>query len=122
MELNVETVKESIAFQEGDLTIEELMELDHDDTEPDETPVEIVDNANDNTELKKELKTEQVEKALQLIQEAIDLLSESDPDQERFIAFQQNITNDCNVYKTWLTTEKSKNIKQKNIKDFFAKK
>ena len=56
MELNVETVKESIAFQEGDLTIEELMELDHDDTEPDETPVEIVDNANDNTELKKDLK------------------------------------------------------------------
>ena len=31
-----ETVKESIDFQEDDLTIEELMELDQDDTKSDE--------------------------------------------------------------------------------------
>ena len=37
MELNVETVKERIAFQKDDLTIEELMELDHDDIEPDDS-------------------------------------------------------------------------------------
>ena len=72
----------------------------------DEDPIETGDNANDTIE-KKELKTEQVRKALQLINEACDLLLESEPDQERFIAFQQNITRGCSVYKTWLNTEKS---------------
>ena len=37
-----------------------------------------------------------------------DLLSESAPDQERSIAFQQKITSGCSVYKTWLDIEKSK--------------
>ena len=83
----------------------------------DEAPIETGDNANDTIE-KKELKTEQVRKTLHLINEACDLISESDPDQERLIAFQQNITTGCSVYKTWLNTEKSKNMKQKNIKDF----
>ena len=70
---------------------------------------------------KKSLKQNRLER-LQLINEACDLISEFDPDQERLIAFQQNITTGCSVYKTWLNTEKSKNINQKNIKDFFAKK
>ena len=70
---------------------------------------------------KKSLKQNRLER-LQLINEACDSISEFDPDQERLIAFQQNITTGCSVYKTWLNTEKSKNMKQKNIKDFFAKK
>ena len=113
--------KTLVDFQEDDLTIEERMELDQDDTKPEEAAVEIDDNAIDNTELKKELKTEQVKKALQLMQEASDLLFESDPDQERFLAFNQGINTVSNVYKTWLTTEKSKNIKQKTSKTSLPK-
>ena len=88
------------------------IELDHDGTESDETPVEIDDNANDNIELKKELKTEQVKEALQLINDAC-CLSQKDL---------------WHFNKTWLTKEKSKNknytpleiTRQKLITVFFV--
>ena len=67
-------------------------------------------------------KIEKVKKVLELINEACEVAPESDPDQERLIAFQQNINAGCSVYKTWLAKEKNKNTKQKNIKDFFCKK
>ena len=46
--LNVESVSyTNIRFQEDDLTIEELMELDQDNAKSDEAPIETGDNAND---------------------------------------------------------------------------
>ena len=74
LEMNTETIiTDSVNFQ-GDITVDELMGIDQ-----------------GHSELKRDLDIDQVRKALQLVNEACDLLAESDPDKERFKAFQKNI-------------------------------
>ena len=67
------------------------------------------------------LNSKNIKKALELINQARDILNETDPDQERVIAFNQNITAGCSIYKD-LLKEKEKKRKQSNMDDFFSEK
>ena len=111
-DLDQATVRESVDFQEDDLTVEELLQLDsnqHDNEEDD-----------DIIELPKELKCEQVSKALQNIDEACDLLSENDPDNEQFSEFRRNIQNACSNYREWQKNRKVEITKQAPLTHFFS--
>lgn len=111
-------VKDSISFEEDDLSVEELLTLD--DPEPnldgtiDDLPEIIVDLE------KKELKTKNVQKALSLLIESQEILCENDPDDERLLAFNKHINAAKNIYNNVLK-ERSKNSKQKEIGNFFSK-
>ena len=112
--MEAQEISESIAFQEDDLSIEELLELDNECAQQ-SSESENIDVVN----LEQDLKAESVKKALQHISEACDLLAEHDPDQERFMAFQQGITTSIATYKKFLKEKKMKII-QKNMGDFFS--
>ena len=116
--LDIDVVKESIAYEEDTLTIEELIELGSDevpDKTQDQNSCEIIEVE------KKALSSKDIKKALELINQARDILNETDPDQERVIAFNQNITAGCSIYKD-LLKEKEKKRKQSNMDDFFSEK
>ena len=112
--MEAQEISESIAYQEDDLSIEELLELDN-ECEKESTESENIDVVN----LEQNLKAEYVKKALLNISEACDLLAEHDPNQERFMAFQQGITTSIAAYKKFLKEKKMK-IVQKNMDDFFS--
>ena len=85
----------------------------------------IVDqNENDITEIEivqepvRKLKAETIEKALQQIREACDVL-ESDPNIEQFLAFKQHILAGTSIYKNCLM-EKAKKKKQQKLLDFYV--
>ena len=67
-------------------------------------------------ELEKSNLIQRIVKALELINQARD-----DPEQVRLIAFNQNITAGCSIYKD-LLKEKEKKRKQSNMDDFFSEK
>ena len=112
--MEAQEISESIAYQEDDLSIEELLELDNESAKQ-SNESEIIDVVN----LEQNLKADSVKKALLHISEACDLLAEQDPDQERFLAFQQGISSSIAAYKKFLS-DKKKKIIQKNMEDFFS--
>ena len=84
--------------------------------------ITIVDeNENDIIEIVQEpvrkLKAETIDKALQQIREACDVL-ESDPNIEQFLAFKQHILAGTSIYKNCLM-EKAKKKKQQKLLDFY---
>ena len=112
--MEAQEISESIAYQEDDLSIEELLELDN-ECAKESTVSENVDVVN----LEQNLKAESVKKALLHISMACDILDENDPDQERLMAFQKGISSSIVAYKKFLS-DKSKKIVQKNMEDFFS--
>ena len=113
--LDTEVVIDSVNFEEDDLTIEELLELDTLDDEPNLDTVGTVEVI----EVEKKLKSKDIKKALQLIQEGCDILSENDPDHEQFIVFKQAMTAGCSIYKDLLKVKQNKNRRQKDVREFF---
>ena len=91
--------------------------------EPEETPTIVDQNENDIIEIVQEpvrkLKAETIDKALQQIREACDVL-ESDPNIEQFLAFKQHILAGTSIYKNCLM-EKAKKKKQQKLLDFYMK-
>ena len=68
------------------------------------------------------LKADIVQKALQNLDEICDLLKDSDPDVEQFLAFKQHLDAGSSIYKKWLTNEKARKTKQKDMREFFYSK
>ena len=60
-----------------------------------------------------------VQKMLQDINEVCEVMEESDPDKERFLAFKQRINDGTSIYENWLIEEKSKTTTQKDMSDYF---
>ena len=60
-----------------------------------------------------------VQKMLQDINEVCEVMEESDPDKERFLAFKQRINDGTSIYKNWLIQERSNTTTQKNMRNFF---
>ena len=114
-----EAVRDGVHLEEDDLTIEELISMD----EPEETPTIVDQNENDITEIEivqepvRKLKAETIDKALQQIREACDVL-ESDPNIEQFLAFKQHILAGTSIYKNCLM-EKAKKKKQQKLLEFY---
>ena len=90
--------------------------------EPEETPTIVDQNENDIIEIVQEpmrkLKAETIDKVLQQIREACDVL-ESDPNIEQFLAFKQHILAGTSIYKNCLM-EKAKKKKQQKLLDFYV--
>ena len=113
-----EAVRDGVHLEEDDLTIEELISMD----EPEETPTIVDQNENDIIEIVQEpvrkLKAETIDKALQQIREACDVL-ESDSNIEQFLVFKQHILAGTSIYKNCLM-EKAKKKKQQKLLDFYV--
>ena len=66
-------------------------------------------------------KSDIVLKALNL-DEICWLLQDSDPDLEQFLAFKQHLDAGSSIYEKWLTNEKARKTKQKDMREFFCSK
>ena len=50
------------------------------------------------------------------------ILQDCDPDLEQFLAFKQHLDAGSSIYKKWLTNEKARKTKQKDMREFFCSK